>query len=199
MTNYSVRQHSVRGFTIVELIVVLTVILVLSVLSVQAYLSFQTSRKVGLAADSLVTILSAARSQAVSLQVPCRVVVQLRNPVTGTPEVAFWTDELEEGATPPAYPTADELGVGVRRAQIHGVTRPPTGIVVSEITADESSSAPPSSSSTRYASIMFYPSGSASYASIRLEDTGASEADTRTKTVKVYPATGRAHVVGGSL
>lgn len=186
-----------RGFTLTELVVVLAIVVLLSVLSINAYLSFTTSRRIHYGAETLVNVLSAARSQAIATQSPYRVVIQRRNPVSNVPEPVFWIDELDPSVpTSTLYPSASELATGVKRRQVHGVVTPPEGIVVREVIAGTTGSMP---GDPVYALVVFSPSGSATYASIKLEDTRARDEANRFSTVKVYPATGRALAQGGTL
>jgi prepilin-type N-terminal cleavage/methylation domain-containing protein len=187
------------GFTLVELIVVIAIILTLSVLSLNAYLSFTTVRRASHAAQMLVSTLSAARSQAVAQQAPYRVVIQRLDPLSGQPHAAFWIDEMDPTAdTSVFYPTASDLASGVERSQVQGIVVPPEGVVVSDAVVGTTStvSAP---SNPAYAVVVFSPTGSSPYASIRLVDTRARDDASRVRGVKVYPATGRALIQGGSL
>lgn len=185
------------GFTLVELVVVLAVIALLSVLSLSAYQGFHSGRRAVHAAEMLASALSAARSQAIALRVPYRVVIQLRDPATGQVRSAFWVDELDP-ATAPAlslYPSPGELAMGVRRQQVSGVIVPPEGVLVTDVIAGTTTTVPLAPS---FAVVNFTPSGASTYASIRLEDIRAQDAASRTSQVTVYPATGRARVAGGS-
>jgi type II secretory pathway pseudopilin PulG len=182
----------------VELIVVIAIIALLALLSVNAYLSFTAARRANYGAQMLVNVLSAARSQAVATQAPYRVVIQRRDPAAGALKPAFWIDEMDPLIpTSNFYPTAAQLALGVKRQQVHGVVKPPEGVVVTDVVAGTTSTAT-MPGDPAYAVVFFSPSGSASYASVRLEDTRARDAATRTNIVKVYPATGRAIVVGGT-
>ncbi|MCX7625108.1 MAG: prepilin-type N-terminal cleavage/methylation domain-containing protein [Candidatus Sumerlaeaceae bacterium] len=185
------------GFTLTELVVVLAIVILLSVLSVNAYLSFTASRRIHYGLEMLVNVLSAARSQAIATQSPYRVVIQRRNPVSGVSESAFWIDELDPSVpTSTLYPSANELATGVKRQQVHGIITAPEGIVVREVLAGTASSMP---GDAVYALVVFSPSGSATYASIKLEDSRARDDTSRFGTVKVYPATGRALAEEGAL
>ncbi len=192
----SKRAHS-QGFTLIELIVVLAIIALLSLISMNAYLSMTAARRARAAAEMLVSTLAAARSQAIALQVPFRVVIQRRDPVSNALRPAFWIDELDPSATTSSYyPTAGQLAAGVRRQQVQGVVTPPEGTLIKDMLVGTTSTliAPPNPD---YALVVFSPSGASNYAFIELEDTRARDTSIRTSSVTVYPATGRAIVKGG--
>ncbi|MGB9690557.1 MAG: pilus assembly FimT family protein [Candidatus Sumerlaeaceae bacterium] len=188
-----------RGFTLIELIVVIAIMTLLSLVSVNAYISLTAARRARAGAEMLASTLAAARSDAISQQVPFRVVIQRLDPLTNTPRPAFWIDEIDPSVpTTTLYPTATQLATGVRRQQVRGVISPPEGTVVSSVIVGTTSTmtAPPNPA---YALVVFSPSGASNYASIQVEDTRARDASIRTASVTVYPATGRASVQGGGL
>ncbi|RMH27525.1 MAG: prepilin-type N-terminal cleavage/methylation domain-containing protein [Candidatus Hydrogenedentota bacterium] len=191
------KRHS-GGFTFVEILVVVLIIAVLSVVAVGSYASFRNARRLNLGASSLANTFSTARSYAISTNKWHRVVVQLKNPVSGIEEFAYWIDEIAAGSSTIPNPSPANVGAGVVRSKLVGVGTLPEDVRVAEA-AVHTTGTLITPSTDYFAIVRFKPDGSADMASLHLEDMRASPAGpNRLATIKVYPATGKVQLIEGS-
>jgi prepilin-type N-terminal cleavage/methylation domain-containing protein len=186
------------GFTFIEILVVVLIIAVLSVVAVGSYTSFRNARRLNFAASALTNTFATARSYAISSNKWHRVVVQLKNPVSGIEEFAYWIDEIASGSSTVPNPSPANIGAGVVRSKLIGVGTLFDDVRVAEVAVNTTGTLI-TPSTDYFAVVRFKPDGSADLASLHLEDMRASPAGpNRLATIKVYPATGKVQLIEGS-
>ncbi|MEI6445773.1 MAG: type II secretion system protein [Nostocales cyanobacterium ELA583] len=122
--NYLLNNRSSRGFTLIEMIAVVSVIGILSAIAAPSWLAFMKTRHLNVAQDQVYRSMREAQSQAkkekltyhASFRQKDNIVQWAIHPATIDPSNAKWND-LDGSVQLDAETTLDELPNGVRRVQ----------------------------------------------------------------------------------
>lgn len=176
-----------RAFTITELLVVLAIISILSVTAIGGYTRFREGRALRTAAENLAAAMTAARSFAISTNAPHRLVIQMRDPVDGSPKTSYWVDEIFPNSNEEPFPTVPE---GARTPKVTTPEFLPEGVRLLEMgTANTTQTL----ATVPFAIIRFFRDGSSDQVRLVFLDENATDATTARQvvTLSLNPATGQ--------
>ena len=155
------RRSSTSGFSLVELMVVLTVLGILSALIVPQFNSSSEDARLLAAGRELATVMTLAYSQAVTLHRPCRLRLDRGRG-------RYWLESPAEGPEGGFSPLADVPGAaGVLDARIEIQVKSPAG---AEENGPRAVAAGPGRSDRDLETVSFRPDGTADSREILLRD-----------------------------
>jgi prepilin-type N-terminal cleavage/methylation domain-containing protein len=186
-----INELNKRGFTLIEVMVVVLIAMILSVLAVGSYSAMKQRRNLRTAAESFNSALVTARSYAVSRNEWHRVVVQFRDPTTLTESPSYWIDEIPPGSNATPNPTVPEAAA---RPKVTTPQNLPTGVHFLDASIGGTTF---TATATNFVIIRFFPNGSSDEFDIRMyEDSVAGNRPTPIQTVKLYGATPKSRIFG---
>lgn len=106
------------GFSVVELLVVVTIIIILTLSAVGGYTRFAAARHVESGAESIRMVLNTARSYAISTNRWHRVVFQFRNPMTGQEDFTYWIDDIYQNTSTTPNPASPGTDPGILKPKV---------------------------------------------------------------------------------
>jgi prepilin-type N-terminal cleavage/methylation domain-containing protein len=184
------RKHA--GFSLLELMAVVTIALILTIVAVNSYSAMKQRRSLRSGAESVRDVLTNARSLAVSRNAWHRVVIQLRDPVTNnTSKTGFWIDEIDPGTS--TNPNPITLDTATRALVVPWQGLPESVTIVDASIRGTSITA---ATANPYLVMRFMPNGSSDEANIRLRETSSATPTGQIDSeVRLFSATAKSKIV----
>lgn len=160
-----------RGFSLIEILIVLAILSVLSSAALFTYGSYRKTLSVRRSAQELTSLFSSARSLAINSNAPHAATLDLDRQ-------EFWIDVMSASGLAVARPKISGRGVPVDFVEIYSV-RLATGLQNSGVVR-----------------VLFWPDGRGSYAIVHLRRTLDSASESSSfYSVRVFPATGATQIL----
>lgn len=180
-----------KGFTLLELMAVVVIALILTLVAVNSYSAMKQRRSLRSGAQSVQDVFTNAHSLAVSRNTWYRVVLQVKDPDTGTAKFGFWVDEIDPGTS--ANPNPVTLDPTQRSLVIPWKDLPET---VQILDTQINGTTYTATTANPYLIVRFMPNGTSDQANVRLlEDTFNAPTGRITSEVRLYPATAKPKIV----
>lgn len=181
------RLDTHKGFSLLELMAVVSIALILTVVAVNSYSSMQQRRSLRSGAQSVRDAMINARSLAVSRNAWHRLVFQWRDPVTNEAEYGFWIDEIDPGTSTTPNPITLEPATRALVVPWKGL---PDSVHV--VDASVRGTTYTATATNPYIVIRFMPNGSSDQANVRLlEESHAPPSGSIFSQIRLFSATAK--------